>query len=74
VAASTIDRRMSTVCGFYRFAHIDGRIAAIPAQYVRQPKVHRAKATAWTATSWAHFCSPLSGSIATMPRWPSCSD
>ena len=28
LAASTIDRRLSTVCGFYRFAHIDGRIAS----------------------------------------------
>jgi site-specific recombinase XerD len=26
LAVSTIDRRLSTVCGFYRFAHIDGRI------------------------------------------------
>jgi site-specific recombinase XerD len=33
LAASTIDRRLSTVCGFYRFAHIDGRIASNPAQY-----------------------------------------
>ena len=40
LAASTIDRRMSTVCGFYRFAHIDGRIGSNPAQYVRRPKVH----------------------------------
>ena len=24
LASSTIDRRLSTVCGFYRFAHIDG--------------------------------------------------
>ncbi len=32
LAASTIDRRLSTVCGFYRFAHIDGRIASNPAQ------------------------------------------
>ncbi len=39
LAASTIDRRLSTVCGFNRFAHIDGRIAANPAQYVRRPKV-----------------------------------
>jgi integrase/recombinase XerD len=30
LAASTIDRRLSTVCGFYRFAHIDGRIASNP--------------------------------------------
>ena len=40
LAASTIDRRLSTICGFYRFAQIDGRIAANPAQYVRRPKVH----------------------------------
>jgi integrase/recombinase XerD len=40
LAASTIDRRLSTACGFYRFAHIDGRIAANPAQYVRRPTVH----------------------------------
>ncbi|MCP5069777.1 MAG: tyrosine-type recombinase/integrase [bacterium] len=38
LAASTIDRRLSTVCGFYRFAHIDGRIGSNPAQYVRRPK------------------------------------
>jgi integrase len=40
LAASTIDRRLSTVCGFYRFAHIDGRVASNPAQYVRRPKVY----------------------------------
>jgi site-specific recombinase XerD len=28
LAAATIDRRLSTVCGYYRFAHIDGRISA----------------------------------------------
>ena len=40
LAASTIDRRLSTICGFYRFAHIDGRIASNPAQYARRPKVY----------------------------------
>jgi len=40
LAASTIDRRPSTICGFYRFAHIDGRIASNPAQYARRPKVY----------------------------------
>jgi integrase/recombinase XerD len=39
-ATSTIDRRLSTACGFYRFAHIDGRVASNPAQYVRRPHVH----------------------------------
>jgi integrase/recombinase XerD len=40
LAASTVDRRLSTVCGYYRFAHIDGRIALNPAQHVRRPRVH----------------------------------
>lgn len=40
LAASTVDRRLTTVCGFYRFAHIDGRIVSNPAQYVRRPQVH----------------------------------
>src|SRR5438046_3439454 len=44
LAPSTIDRRLSTVCGFYRFAHIDGRIASNPAQYVRRPPVHASDA------------------------------
>ena len=38
-AAATIDRRLCTVCGYYRFAHLDGRISSNPAQYVRRPKV-----------------------------------
>jgi integrase/recombinase XerD len=42
LAASTIDRRLSTACGFYRFAHIDGRIDSNPAQYVRRPPPSRA--------------------------------
>jgi integrase/recombinase XerD len=36
LAAPTIDRRLSTVRGFYRFAHIDGRIASNPGP-VRSP-------------------------------------
>ena len=43
LASSTIDRRLSTICGYHRFAHIDGRISANPAQYVRRPKVHPSK-------------------------------
>jgi site-specific recombinase XerD len=40
LAAATVDRRLATVCGFFRFAHIDGRISANPAQYVRRPAPH----------------------------------
>jgi integrase/recombinase XerD len=39
LTASTIDRRLSTACGFYRFAHIDGRIPSKAAQYVHRPQV-----------------------------------
>ena len=28
------------MCGYYRFAHLDGRIPPNPAQYVRRPRVH----------------------------------
>jgi integrase/recombinase XerD len=28
------------VCGYYRFAHLDGRIPANPALHVRRPRVH----------------------------------
>src|SRR6476469_1132658 len=40
LAAATIDRRLSTVCGFFCFAHIDGLIPSNPAQHVRRPTVH----------------------------------
>jgi integrase len=73
LAASTIDRRLSTVCGFYRFAHIDGRIRSNPAQYVRRPQVHPSDARAWIARSSAGFSSPRSGSTVTTPRSPCCS-
>ena len=56
LAASTIDRRLSTVCGYYRFAHIDGRITVEP-RPVRpptpRPPDHRS--AAWTAASSAAF-------------------
>lgn len=40
LAASAMDRRLSTVCGFYRLAHIDRRIKSNLAQYLRRPQVH----------------------------------
>jgi integrase/recombinase XerD len=44
LAASTIERRLSTACGFYRFAHIDGWISSNPAQYV-------ARVAGWPSSS-----------------------
>lgn len=37
-APATTARRLSTVCGFYRFLVIDGILAASPAEYVRRPR------------------------------------
>jgi integrase/recombinase XerD len=55
LAASTIDRRLSTVCGFYRFAHIDGRIRSNPAEYVRRPQVHPSDARGLDRTELGRF-------------------
>jgi integrase/recombinase XerD len=57
LAASTIDRRLSTVCGFYRFAHIDGRIRSNPAQYVRRPQVHAPDARGLDRSEFGVFLS-----------------
>lgn len=69
LAASTIDRRLSTACGFCRFAHIDGRIASNPAQYVRRPQVTHPSGADWTEVSWAGSCSRPSASTPPTPPW-----
>ena len=38
---SSVNTMMHAVRGYFRFAHIDGHIAADPAVYARLPKVHR---------------------------------
>ena len=38
---SSVNTMMHAVRGFFRFAHIDGLIAADPAVYARLPKIHR---------------------------------
>lgn len=73
LAASTIDRRLSTVCGFYRFAHIDGPLARIPPSTYADPgSTHRTRG-AWIAPSSACSCSPPSSTTVRTPRWPCCS-
>lgn len=57
LAPSTIDRRLSTVCGFYRYAHIDGRITSNPAEYVRRPKVHPTEGRGLDRTELGMFLS-----------------
>jgi integrase/recombinase XerD len=72
LAPSTIDRRLSTVCGYYRFAHIDGRIAANPAQYVRRPRVHPTNQRGMARSELASFLyaaertSPMHAALAVL--------
>jgi hypothetical protein len=70
LAASMIDRRLPTVCGFYRFAHIDGR--SIRTRPVRPPGPKSTPPTlaAWTAPSLACSSSPPSITTGTTPRLP----
>jgi len=70
---ATVDRRLSTVCGYYRFAHIDGRIPSNPAQYVRRPASTRPPSRAWTAASWRRSSTRPSGRRRCTLRWPCCS-
>ena len=67
LAASTIDRRLSTACGFYRFAHIDGRITSNPAQYVRRPTVHPSERR---GLDRSELGSPRSVPTTLTPPWP----
>jgi integrase/recombinase XerD len=55
LAPSTIDRRIATVCGLYRFAHIDGIIGSNPAQYVRRPKIYPSTARGLDRTELGAF-------------------
>jgi site-specific recombinase XerD len=70
-AASTIDWRLSTACAFYRFAYIDGRIPANPAQYVGRPQVHPPGRRGLDRGELARFLYP-SASTGTPPPWPGC--
>jgi len=72
LAGATIDRRLSTVCGYYRFAHIDGRIPANPAQFVRRPHVHATTQRGMDRNELAAFLytaervSPMHASLAVL--------
>ncbi len=73
LAPSTIDRRLSTVCGYYRFAHIDGHIPANPAQYVRRPKVQPREGHGMDRGELGTSCSPPSASTTPTPPSRCCS-
>ena len=45
LALSTVKRRISTVAGFYKFAHLDGYVTSNPAAYVRRPAIDNESTT-----------------------------
>jgi hypothetical protein len=50
LAPSMVDRRLSTVCGYSRFAHIDGRITSTRRSTCADPASIRPRSTAtWSA-------------------------
>ena len=73
LAPSTLDRRLSTVCGYFRFAHIDGRIPANPAQYVRRPKVQPTERHGLDRGELGRFVFTAEHFDTTMARSPCCS-
>ena len=51
---STVARRLSTLCSFYRYCHIEGLLARDPAANVRRPRSTPSPGRwAWTATNSA---------------------
>ena len=72
LAASTIARRLSTACGFYRFAHVDGRIPSNPAQYVRRPTVHPTERRGLDRGELGRVLFTAERFDHATPRWPCC--
>lgn len=74
LAASTIDRRLYTACGFYRFAHIDGRISSNPPPSMSAaPQCTPQSGEDWTEANSDDSSSPPSGSTTPTPLSPCCS-
>jgi integrase len=73
LAVSTIGRGLSTVCGFYRFARIDGRISANPARTSDDRRSTRVTLEGSTVPSSACSCSPRSSTTAITRHSPCCS-
>ena len=74
LATSTISRRRSTICCFFRFAMIDGFIDRNPAEFVRRPKVDQESTTsAWTGWSWARSSPKAPPPAPSITPWPASS-
>jgi integrase len=67
LAASTIDRRLSTACSFYLSPTSTGRISSYPAQYVRRTAVQPSEGRGLDRGELAGCCAPPSASITPTP-------
>ena len=70
LAASTIDRRLSTVCGYYRVRAHRRTHPSNPPSTSGDRRSSQARATAWIAANLAPSCSLPSVSITPAPRLP----
>jgi len=61
LAASTIDRRLSTACGFYRFAHCDEALTLKTHAHLRH-RPQRGRSQGWLHMGRA-FCAPARGTM-----------
>jgi integrase/recombinase XerD len=67
-------KAVNGVCSYHRFAHIDGRIPADPAQYVRRrPEVPETQGHGMDRTELGTFCSPPNGTTRCTLPLPSSS-
>ena len=69
LAASTVDQRLSTVCGFYRFAHIDGGSRRTRLSTSADPSFTPRRVAAWTVPNREGSSSPPNAATATTPPW-----
>jgi hypothetical protein len=70
LAPSTVDRRLSTVSGYDRFAHIMAASPPNRPSTCAGPASTPRRNGVWTAVSWRRSCTPPSGPRRCTPRWP----
>jgi site-specific recombinase XerD len=73
--ASSTNTMMHGVRGYFRFAHIDGLIAADPAVYARLPKVHSDESgtQGLDRLELIRFLQVAQTTTSTTALWPTCS-
>ena len=73
LAATTIDRRLSTVCAITASPTSTAALPPTRLSTCAAPRCTRATLVVWTAPSWDRCCSRPSALTTPMPPSPSCS-